>query len=255
MLLGHLRFLGDRQVYWIAEYVLPFGFSACQAQDSPASPKNERTSQISGTPGIVRGKVSVMLRDKPVAKEPVLLALEPTLENTETDFKERPPKTHIVTMSEKIFGPQYLAIRVGDAISYRNLDDFNHNVFSLSNKADFDLGSYPFQTQRTQIFKVPGFYKVYCNIHADMAGFVLVSRTDWNYITSEDGRFEIGPVPPGDYVIRAWSIRGGKDVPVVVGKGHKEPLEIVIEASSTEVASHLNKHGKSYELPPDREIY
>ncbi len=48
-----------------------------------------------------------------------------------------------VLTERKQFRPQVTVITAGSTISFPNKDPFNHNVFSLSEKASFDLGLYP----------------------------------------------------------------------------------------------------------------
>jgi plastocyanin len=61
-----------------------------------------------------------------------------------------------------------LRIKPGDVVSFRNLDPFFHNVFSLSDARLFDLGSYPQGQSKSVTFEKPGRVEVECAIHPGM---------------------------------------------------------------------------------------
>ena len=59
-------------------------------------------------------------------------------------------------------------IKVGDTLRFKNYDPFNHNIFSLSEAATFDLGSYPKGQSKVVKFDKPGKVEVECAIHPQM---------------------------------------------------------------------------------------
>ena len=61
-----------------------------------------------------------------------------------------------------------LKIKVGDVISFKNLDPYFHNVFSLSDAKLFDLGSFPQGQSRSVTFDKAGKVEVECAIHPQM---------------------------------------------------------------------------------------
>jgi len=61
-----------------------------------------------------------------------------------------------------------IKIKVGDTIRFKNEDPFFHNIFSLSELATFDLGSYPKGQSKTVVFDKPGKIDVECAIHSQM---------------------------------------------------------------------------------------
>jgi plastocyanin len=63
---------------------------------------------------------------------------------------------------------QSLKIKVGDAIEFKNMDPFFHNIFSLSDAKTFDLGSYPQGQSKTVTFEKAGKIEVECAIHPQM---------------------------------------------------------------------------------------
>src|SRR5688572_2571740 len=80
------------------------------------------------------------------------------------------------TMSSrgKRFDPHVLAVPQGTAVSFPNVDSIYHNVFSLSPGNAFDLGLYRKGAARTTTVRTPGLVHVYCNIHPEMAAYIVV---------------------------------------------------------------------------------
>lgn len=81
-----------------------------------------------------------------------------------------------VAQKDKKFSQGSLAIKVGDAINFRNEDNVSHNVFSLSDAKTFDLGSYPQGQSRKITFDKAGSVEVECAIHPDMKLMVEVQK-------------------------------------------------------------------------------
>ncbi len=79
-----------------------------------------------------------------------------------------------VGQKDRKFSTKKLTIAVGDKVSFTNEDPFSHNVYSLSDAASFDLGSYPRGQSRDVTFKKAGVVEVRCAIHLDMAMQILV---------------------------------------------------------------------------------
>ncbi len=75
---------------------------------------------------------------------------------------------YTVDQINQSFSPATLKLKVGDKVDFRNSDAFFHNVFSLSEIASFDLGSYPKGQSRSVTFDKPGVVEVECAIHPDM---------------------------------------------------------------------------------------
>jgi plastocyanin len=73
-----------------------------------------------------------------------------------------------VGQKSKAFSTAMLNIKVGDKVAFRNEDPFAHNVFSLSDPMQFDLGTYPQGQAKTVTFAQPGKYEIECAIHPEM---------------------------------------------------------------------------------------
>lgn len=82
----------------------------------------------------------------------------------------------IIEQKDKTFSQSTLKVKVGDKIEFKNMDPYNHNIFSLSDIQLFDLGSYPKGESRTVTFEKPGAVDVECAIHPAMKLTVEVSQ-------------------------------------------------------------------------------
>jgi plastocyanin len=159
----------------------------------------------------------------------------------------RPAVTTDVGTSGKEFSPHVLVVPVGSTVSFSNYDPFNHNVFSLSEENPFDLGLYGRGEVRSVRFEKPGVVRVYCNVHAQMSGLVLVRDAPWYTQPASDGSFSMSSVPPGDYTIHAWHERAQETTrPLTVPAEGLDQLLLELDARGYEFKPHLNKHGQPY---------
>ena len=83
-------------------------------------------------------------------------------------------KNYVVGQKNKEFTTSSLTIKVGDTVSFRNSDPYFHNVFSLSDAALFDLGSYPKGQAKDVTFEEAGVVEVECAIHPNMMMTITV---------------------------------------------------------------------------------
>jgi plastocyanin len=102
------------------------------------------------------------------------------------------------------FIPHVLVVRVGTTVDFPNNDRVFHNVFSFRDGKRFDLGMYPVGTMRRVLFDQPGLSRIFCNIHPNMAAYVLTVNSPYFARADEDGAFTIASVPPGTYTYHAW---------------------------------------------------
>ena len=148
---------------------------------------------------------------------------------------------------KKEFSPHILVIPVGSAVSFPNHDPFNHNVFSLSVEAPFDLGLYSRGQARSVSFTRPGIVRVYCNVHAQMSAIIVVRDNPYFTQPASDGSFTIAGVPPGKYVLHVWHERAAEVTrDVQVPEAGIGDLRLELDARGYHFVPHLNKEGKPY---------
>jgi len=102
------------------------------------------------------------------------------------------------------FSPRVLAVRVGTTVDFPNNDRVFHNVFSFKDGKRFDLGMYPVGALKRVTFGQPGLSRIFCNIHPNMAAYVLAVDSPYFAVSDASGAFTIASVAPGAYAYHAW---------------------------------------------------
>ena len=123
------------------------------------------------------------------------------------------------------FSPHVLAIRVGTTVQFPNRDRVFHNVFSFRDGKRFDLGMYPVGAVKNVTFGQPGLSRIFCNIHPNMAAYVMALDSGYFAVSDASGRFLIEAVPSGTYVYHAWH-PGGTTLSGSATVNGDKPLEI-----------------------------
>jgi plastocyanin len=137
------------------------------------------------------------------------------------------PKDHPV-MDQKglMFAPHILVVQQGTTVEFLNSDTVQHNAFwtaiSGDKKAGHNLGTWPKGEKRPFTFAKPGVVPVLCNVHPEMAGYIVVTPTPFFAETDDSGNYKIKDVPDGSYTVNAWH-EGAKNQskPVTVSGGGK----------------------------------
>jgi len=158
-----------------------------------ANPYPGRVSAMSASAGAVHG----LLADAVIQVDHVPAATESAL----TARVEPMPR---LAQREQTFAPRVTVVAVGSRVDFPNMDPIYHNVFSVSPTRRFDLGKYPRGQSRSITFHKPGLVNVFCDIHSDMAAFILVVPNRHFTRPAADGSFDVSELPPGRYHVRAW---------------------------------------------------
>jgi plastocyanin len=111
------------------------------------------------------------------------------------------------TQKDANFEPHVLPVVVGSSVRWPNEDDIYHNVFSMSDAREFDLGYYKKEEVPEVRFDRVGRVDVFCAIHPRMHCIILVVPNPFFAAADEKGRFVIKNVPAGTYKVRAWHER------------------------------------------------
>ena len=193
----------------------------------------------------VSGKVEVLEKGKARggAVKEVLVYLDGMKAEIPDALRKRPTT---IASHDKSFQPHVQVVPVGAAVSFPNLDDIMHNVFSLSRGNRFDLGLYKNGAKKDFVFATPGLVRIYCNIHPQMSAFVQVMDNPYYGWAESDGSFVIENVPPGSYTLKVWNEEGEAEKPIVVTENGASGLAVSLDVSSFVKRPHLNKFGKPY---------
>ena len=137
------------------------------------------------------------------------------------------PKEHpIMDQKGLVFAPHVMVVLQGTTVDFLNSDTVQHNVYwtavGSDKKASKNLGTWPKGERRPFTFDKAVVVPVLCNVHPDMAGYIIVSPTPYFAETDDSGGYKIKDVPDGSYTVTAWH-EGAKNQskPVTVAGGGK----------------------------------
>ena len=110
----------------------------------------------------------------------------------------------VMDLRNMAFSPRVLVIRKGSTVSFPNNDRVYHDVLSDHDGQTVSLGAYPAGTVQQIRFDRPGLSRIFCQIHPQMAAYVLVVDSPYFAVTDSNGRFTMASVPFGEYRYHAW---------------------------------------------------
>jgi len=159
------------------------------------SPYARRRSEPPQRPGVPGGAEDAFVYLEPLAGSGPTPATAPTA----------------ITQRDRTIIPHTSVARVGQVVEFPNEDDVFHNLFSLSPGNNFSLGRYAPGVTERNVFETPGVVRLFCDIHAEMAGVILVVNTPYVTRVGADGSYSIPNVPAGTYRAIAWHPSAGAD--------------------------------------------
>jgi plastocyanin len=183
-----------------------------------------------------------------------LVWLEPVT-TSKTPSKRPPVNTQLVTRSKSLV-PHIVAVPAGSTIAFPNDDAISHNLFSVSSANAFDLGLYRKGAGKSHKFDTPGVVNVYCNVHPNMSAVVHVMSSPWYAFADANGNYSLADVPAGKYRLVAWNEQGGTIAsPVEVNASGlvSGNLNLTLDSRNYREQQHLNKVGKPYVAPRERD--
>jgi len=121
-----------------------------------------------------------------------------------------------VVQRDANFEPHVLPVAVGTGVKWPNADDIYHNVFSMSDTKDFNLGLYGKEKVPVIVFDKVGRVDVFCGIHTKMHCIILVLPSPYFAMADARGHYVIKGVPAGSYRVKAWQERMPSQVKEVV---------------------------------------
>jgi len=138
----------------------------------------------------------------------------------------RAPKAggrYVVSQQNMQFHPFLTIVPVGADVSFPNLDNTKHHVYSFSPAKRFELKLFAKDQSRTVHFDKPGAVALGCNIHDQMSAFIVVTDSAWTARTNVQGMvaFNDAPNAPGRLTVWAAYLRapGGRlQQPIAAGQ-------------------------------------
>ena len=189
-------------------------------------------------PGTVAGvvevqKARVKIHGAKSFKE-VIVYLEP-----QTPAAYPPPVKHAV-MDQRglVFIPHVMAVQQGTTVDFLNSDNDRHNVYFLHDETGrtLDIGTWGPGETVSHTFKETGLVITLCQLHLEMAAYILVLESPFFTVAEIDGEtqratYEIRGVPAGDYLLKAWHKKLGMKtgaVRVTVAAGETAIVDVAI---------------------------
>jgi plastocyanin len=112
---------------------------------------------------------------------------------------------HYVVSQQNIqFHPFLSIVPVGADVSFPNLDNTKHHVYSFSAAKRFELKLFAKDQSRTIHFDKPGVVALGCNIHDQMSAFIFVADSAWTGRTNGQGIATFGDAPNATARVAVW---------------------------------------------------
>lgn len=102
------------------------------------------------------------------------------------------------------FIPHVLPVTPGTRVEFINLDNFFHNVFSITPGARFNIGRRPTGTVITRTINRLGEVKLFCDIHTQMNAIIYCVDTPYFTRANENGVYLLDKLPPGRYRVEVY---------------------------------------------------
>lgn len=109
-----------------------------------------------------------------------------------------------LAQSDQSFVPRVLPISAGSTVDFPNEDPVYHNVFSVCPLKRFDLGKYGRGKSKQVTFRRAGVVPVYCDIHSNMAAFIVVAPSRAFAQPDSSGGYALPELPAGHYLLKVW---------------------------------------------------
>jgi plastocyanin len=154
-------------------------------------------------------------------------------------------KDFSMSTKNKELSPRAMAIPIGAKVAFPNYDPIFHNIFSVSAPNEFDLGLYKGGASKSHSFTKPGIVRVFCNVHPQMSATIVVVNSPYLTKADKSGNFDLGEIPDGTYMLRAYTEEGQTEQKIQVST---TPLNVKlsIDGRNFKKLKHKNKFGKDY---------
>jgi plastocyanin len=115
-----------------------------------------------------------------------------------------PRGPYVMEQRDISFEPHLVIVPVGASVTFPNRDKVRHHVYSFSQPKRFNLKLYGREEARSVLFDRPGVVALGCNIHDQMAAFVVVTSTPFAARTDGSGVAMLPNIPAGRATMRVW---------------------------------------------------
>lgn len=149
----------------------------------------------------------------------------------------------VMQQKDLAFSPLVIVVPRGASVSFPNLDQTRHHVYSFSPAGPFELKLYGSGEARSVRFTKAGTIAVGCNIHDQMTAFIRVTDAPWAAVTDKTGVVEFKNVDVGERVIEVWHPQQKGSVDAVLSSKLAVPASgKVVQAIALTVRKPLDFH-------------
>lgn len=143
------------------------------------------------------------------------------LERLDQDITASANHTAIdILQKDKGFVPYVSLLQAGSTVTFSNLDDITHHIYSVTGNERFSFTLRAGEITPDMTIEQAGLIAMGCNIHDWMSGYLLVVNSPYYGITNSEGTVVIEVQDSGNYRIRTWHPqieKGGEKLITVPG--------------------------------------
>jgi plastocyanin len=125
-----------------------------------------------------------------------------------------PPMASVqVAQVKRQFVPRVSVVTVGTSVAFPNQDTVRHHVYSFSPTKNFELKLYSGVPAQPVLFDKTGIAVLGCNIHDQMAAWIVVVDTPYHAVSDAEGIARVQGVAAGNYQLKVWhpGLQGASD--------------------------------------------
>lgn len=117
------------------------------------------------------------------------------------------PAPAVLDIMARQFEPMVLPVPAGATVTFHNLDDVDHDLYSFSQTRPFSLHLVAHSGDAPLVFAHPGLVTLGCKVHNWMLGYIYVMDTPYYGKTDDHGYLRLAGLPPGRYTLGLWQAR------------------------------------------------
>ena len=116
-----------------------------------------------------------------------------------------PPKNPAIDQNGCRFVPRIQIIPAGANVDIVNNDGILHNIHTWSKEnTAFNKAQPKFKKVMTEKFDKPEKFRISCDVHSWMTGWLVVAGHPYYSLSDDTGSFKIADVPAGTYTLEYW---------------------------------------------------
>jgi plastocyanin len=116
-----------------------------------------------------------------------------------------PPKNAAIDQNGCRFVPRVQIVAAGSRVDIINNDGILHNIHTWSkDNPAFNKAQPKFKKVMTEKFDKPEKFRISCDVHSWMNGWLVVAAHPYYALSDNAGSFKIADVPAGTYTVEYW---------------------------------------------------